>query len=297
MRKSNHCPILVLLQALENLISGMQLAYADLQKEEEDPEHLNLFVSSVSRLENYLAIAIRLLNALEKNGLDILLKFYSQELSSYYRQLCLEEIPCLSTLFWDYVNRYEYYCNQKQISPFPEEKSHDNELFSIQIHQGYKMLLEHKATDEEWPWVSRQHLKLCLYAMEQVSAMMENLSLGILPQMEESIDPTDCIIHAVNEMVHMGIIQKKYDFQMIYQKIIEMGIFSKLSIHECRDMFLQCELPEQLLFSESSMKRQVIKSQTHHPNWVIVDLDHLETKRLNDLASSFEKYYHYFHAD
>ena len=278
--------------SLRNLHSGLQGAYRDVKESEQIPAWTLLCIKAVTGLEGNLSSTLRIMSELGEGDLKAILSFYSSDLLALSQQICEEDIPDLTRLFQEHIQNFSYYCRFKHIQEHPDEELPPGQVYSERIRKSYTLLLRQKACPEEWPWVSRQHLRLCMYTMERLQEFLRILASGKLPVMDEGDSAQDCFILAVEQMDRMNCFEKKRDFQFIFQKVREMNLFGKWSTYRCLELLSSCRIsadvrPE----GPSSLKRMAIHKSSCHPHWRIEDVSPEEELRLNALGTTFEHLY------
>lgn len=169
-------------QTLEELDRDLLIAESDILRNEKFTGNANLCISAITRLELVLQNALLLCADVQQTDLDMMLQYYSQTLILMCGRITSGSSEQLYTRLSSHERNFEQFFAQRYPDkplPPPEE---EGAFYTPEIVQKYQYLLQDRPVEEEWPWVSRKHLRLCMFMLEQVRMALNFLVMGQLPK-------------------------------------------------------------------------------------------------------------------
>lgn len=169
------------LHILEKLDACFLLADSDIRHNEKITGCANLCIAAITRLEYVLQSFLVMCANMQQKHLDVLLQLYSQTMLQNCLKIVNGSLPQLYDRLSFHEEHFEFFYVQRYPGkplPPPEE---EGPFYTPEIVAKYHDLLQNKPQEEEWPWVSRMHLRLCMYMLEQVRLALNAIIEGKLP--------------------------------------------------------------------------------------------------------------------
>lgn len=168
--------------SLEGLDADLRLAESDIRHNEELVGCANLCIAAITRLEFVLRYFLTLCAGMRQEHLDSIMTFHANTLLLHSQQVTNGSLGRLYSCLSSHERNFNHFFAQrypdKQLPP-PEE---EGAFYTPEIVQKYQYLLQDRPVEEEWPWVSRKHLRLCMFMLEQVRMALNFLVMGQLPK-------------------------------------------------------------------------------------------------------------------
>lgn len=261
-------------------------ANADIQQNEELPGTDILCISVITKLEHVLQQFLLQVMRMNSSDLQTILQYHSQALMDHCCQITEESLPALFDRMQHHEADFPFFFMQKHPGmPLPPPEP-ERAFYSDEIVLKYKHLLDDLPAVTDWPWVSRKHLRLCLYMLEQVRGVLHALLRGDLPVVKQPLSMRELFIQTVELLVEQGVIVYKQEYVFLYKKAEEMQLFRNWTYVECFHLLQMCKLGKLELYSVSSLKRLVIRGT--HPHWKVQDMSDQENERFNQIGTHFE---------
>lgn len=208
-------------QTLEKLDKAMVLAEADIDENEKPSTGGdNLCVSAISKLEFALQKALCMGKHLKKKDLNAVLQFHASVLLMICQRILEGSFPPLLKRLTNHERNFEFYFKEKHPDlPLPPPEP-EGCFYSDAIVSRYMSIFSNRARLSEWPWVSRKHLRLCMYMMNKVNDMLESLLHGKLPELDSvevekiSLLPPDLstpkALNVLEKLRNAGLLDDRY---------------------------------------------------------------------------------------
>lgn len=171
----------VFLHMLEELDTNLSLTESDIRHNETITGCANLCIAAVTRLEYVLQTFLVLCASMRQQHLDALMQLYSQILLQHCLKVCSGSLPQLYDRMSNHEQHFDQFFTQRYPGkplPPPEE---EGPFYTPEIVSKYQVLLQNNPLEEDWPWVSRKHLRLCMYMLEELRQALNALIEGKLP--------------------------------------------------------------------------------------------------------------------
>lgn len=169
---------------LEELDSDLQIAESDIRRNEKIKGNANFCISAILRLETALLEMLIFCESIKKKDLDTMLHLHAQTLMQFCQRINGQSLDLLHTRMMQHEKNFEQFFERRYPGkPLPPAEP-EGAIYTPEIVDRYKHLLQNKPQEKDWPLVSRKHLRLCLYMLEQTKSALQTLVSGKLPQID-----------------------------------------------------------------------------------------------------------------
>ena len=230
------------LLAMRELDGNLRLAESDIRQNEQLVGCANLCIAAITRLEHTLQTLLCLFARMQREDLEHLLKIHGKDIC----QECLDVSSGSLVMLYDRMKDHEQHFEQffarrypgKPLPP-PEE---EGPFYTPEIVSRYQVLLQSKPLEADWPWVSRKHLRLCMYMLEELRQALNAFIEGKLPA-EAGTEPqakkrelpaelsTPKALKVLEKLRQGGLLDEEYRPASLFS-IREKGILAKVISNE-----------------------------------------------------------------
>ena len=113
-----------------------------------------------------------------------MLNLHAQTLMQLCQNINSRSLELLYLRMENHENHFEQFFERRYPQrPLPPPEP-EGAIYTPEIVDRYKHLLQNKPQEKDWPLVSRKHLRLCLYMQLQMKDALQALVRGNLPQID-----------------------------------------------------------------------------------------------------------------